>query len=73
MDSNLTTANIGIIYDSLLKFLRQNNIEVFDLFFQMMKQIDSAPPSVQKIFDCVKNDLVDELWDSPEDIQSHYL
>ena len=38
----------------------------------MMKQIDSAPPLVQKIFDSVKNDMVDELWDSPEDIQAHY-
>ena len=38
----------------------------------MMKQIDSAPPLVQKIFDSVKNDVTDELWDSPEDIQTHY-
>jgi len=38
----------------------------------MMKQIDSAPPLVQKIFASVKNDMVDELWDSSEDIQVHY-
>ena len=69
---SIFVTNIGIIYDSLLKFSRQNNIEVFDVYFQMMKQIDSAPPSVQKIFDSVKNDMVDELWDSPEDIQAHY-
>ena len=69
---SIFVTNIGIVYDSLLKFLRENNTEVFDLFFQMMKQIDSAPPSVQKIFDSVKNDIVDELWDSPEDIQAHY-
>ena len=69
---SIFVTNIGIVYDSLLKFLRQNNIEIFDLFFQMMKQIDSAPPLVQKIFDSVKNDMVDELWDSPEDIQAHY-
>ena len=69
---SIYVTNIGIVYDSLLKFLRENNIEVFDLFFQMMKQIDSSPPSVQKIFDSVKNDVTDELWDSPEDIQTHY-
>ena len=69
---SIFVTNIGIVYDSLLKFLRQNNMEIFDLFFQMMKQIDSAPPLVQKIFDSVKNDMVDELWDSPEDIQAHY-
>jgi len=64
--------NIGIIYDSLLKFLRENNIEVFDLFLQMLKQIDSAPPVVQKIFDSARNDMTSELWDSPENIQTHY-
>ena len=69
---SIYVTNIGIVYDSLLKFLRENNIEVFDLFFQMMKQIDSSPPSVQKVFDSVKNDVTDELWDSPEDIQTHY-
>jgi radical SAM superfamily enzyme YgiQ (UPF0313 family) len=69
---SIYVTNMGIVYDSLLKFLRQNNVETFDLFFQMMKQIDSAPPSVQKIFTSVKNDMVDELWDSPEDIQVHY-
>ena len=69
---SIFVTNIGIIYDSLLKFLRQNNIEIFDLFFQMLKQIDSAPPIVQKIFDSVKHDMNDELWDSPDDIQAHY-
>jgi len=69
---SIYVTNMGIVYDSLLKFLRQNNIEIFDLFFQMMKQIDSAPPLVQKIFASVKNDMVDELWDSSEDIQVHY-
>jgi len=69
---NIFVTNIGIIYDSFLKFLRQNNIEVFDLFFQMVKQIDSAPPIIQKTFESFKNDTVEELWDSPEDIQAHY-
>lgn len=69
---SIFVTNIGIIYSSLLKFLRENNVDVFDLFFQMMKQIDSAPPIVQKIFDSVKSDMIDELWDSPENIQVHY-
>ena len=69
---SIFVTNIGIIYSSLLKFLRENDIEVFELFFQMMKQIDSAPSIIQKIFQSVKTDMVDELWDSPEDIQTHY-
>ena len=58
--------NIGIVYDSLLKFLRQNGIAIFDLYFQMMKQMDSAPPSVQKIFDNVKSDMVVETVQTAE-------
>ena len=27
---------------------------------------------VQKIFESVKNDMINELWDSSEDIQVHY-
>jgi hypothetical protein len=69
---SIFVTNIGIIYTSILKFLRENDIEVFELFFQMMKQIDSAPSIIQKIFQSVKMDMVDELWDSPEDIQIHY-
>ena len=69
---SIFVSNIGIIYESLLKFLRDNQIEVFELFFQMLKQIDSAPPVIQKIFDGVRNDMTNELWDSPEDIQAHY-
>ena len=69
---SIFVSNIGIIYEPLLKFLRDNQIEVFELFFQMLKQIDSAPPVIQKIFDGVRNDMTNELWDSPEDIQAHY-
>lgn len=69
---SIFVTNIGIIYTSILKFLRENDIEVFELFFQMLKQIDSAPVQVQKIFQSVKHDMIDELWDSPEDIQTHY-
>tara|TARA_B110000263_G_C15084259_1_gene407789 strand:- start:13 stop:600 length:588 start_codon:yes stop_codon:yes gene_type:complete len=38
----------------------------------MVKQIDSASPIVQKTVESFKNDTVEELWDSPEDIQAHY-
>ena len=69
---NIFVTNVGIIYNSLLKFLRQNNIEIFDLYSKMMKEVDAAPPKIQKIFDSFKNDTIDELWDSAEDIQLHY-
>ena len=69
---NVFVTNVGIIYDSLLKFLRQNDIEIFDLYSKMMKEVDAASPKIQKIFDSFKNDTISELWDSAEDIQLHY-
>ena len=61
----------GVLYDPLLKFLRQNNLDVFDLFHQMVERLNVAPPTIQKIFDKFKQSSVDELYDSPEEIFSN--
>ena len=68
----LWTSTFGIIYDPILKFLRQNNIDVFDLFFKMMKQIDTLPVGIKNIFDRFKNKTIGELWNSKEEIISNY-
>jgi radical SAM superfamily enzyme YgiQ (UPF0313 family) len=68
----LWTSTVGIIYDPILKFLRQNNIDVFDLFFRMMKQVDTLPLEIRNIFDGFKNKTISELWDSKEKIISNY-
>ena len=66
------TSTIGIIYDSILKFLRQNNIDVYDLLFKMMKQIDTLPLNIRNVFDGFKNKTIGELWNSKEEIISNY-
>lgn len=68
----LYVTNIGIVYDATLKFLRENDIDVFELFFQMVKQRNVAPSSIQKVFESFKQKTIEELWDSPDDIYSHY-
>ncbi len=68
----LWTSTFGIIYDPILKFLRQNNVDIFDLFFKMMKQIDTLSLDIRNIFDSFKNKTISELWDSREEIISNY-
>lgn len=65
------TSNGGI-YGALLKFLREKGIDVFELFLQTIKRLNSAHPNIQHVFDLYKKATLDELWDSPEDIEKHY-
>ena len=65
------TSNGGI-YGALLKFLREKVIDVFELFLQTIKRLNSAHPNIQHVFDLYKKATLDELWDSAEDIERHY-
>ncbi len=68
----LYVTNIGIVYDAPIKLLRENNIHPFELFYRIVKDLSTAPSQIQKIFEGFKNATIDELWDSPEEIESHY-
>lgn len=68
----LWSSTIGIIYDPILKFLRQNNVDKFDLLFNMMKKIEELPLGIKNIFDSFKDNTINELWDSKEDLIEHY-
>ena len=68
----LWTSTFGIIYAPILKFLRHNNIDAFNLFFQMMKQVHTLPLNIKNIFDSFKEKTIGELWDSKEEIISNY-
>ena len=62
--------NRGILYTSLLKFLRQQNIDVADLFFQMVSKYEQAPEIIQNVYEKYSHATINELYDSPEDILS---
>ncbi len=68
----LWTSTFGIIYAPILKFLHHNNIDAFDLFFQMMRQINTLPLNIKSTFDSFKEKTIGELWDSKEEIISNY-
>jgi radical SAM superfamily enzyme YgiQ (UPF0313 family) len=67
----LWMTNKGILYSSLIKFLRQQKIDVAELFFQMVeRQKKSAPGTIQNVFEKFRQATINELYDSPEEILS---
>ena len=66
----LWLTNKGILYNSLLKLLRQQNVDVSELFFQMVKRRKNASKSVQDIFESFSKSTKNDMYDSPEEIFS---
>ncbi len=58
-------------YKPIIKFLRQNNVDIFDLFNRPLDD-DNLPINLQSIFDKFKASTVNELWDSPEEILENF-
>jgi radical SAM superfamily enzyme YgiQ (UPF0313 family) len=69
---SLFVTNIGIVYHPLLKFLSENNIEVFELIHETVKTLEIAPDSIQRIFESFEKQTIEELWDSSEEIEKNY-
>ena len=63
---------IGIVYEALFKLLEENNVELLELFHKILKESSKAPKSIQNILERVRQASINELWDSPEEIQSHF-
>ena len=64
--------NRGTVYDPIIKFLREQNLDVFDYFCKIKDDIQNAPQTVQNIFQRFKDSTINELWDSPEEIIENY-
>lgn len=62
----------GIVYEPILKFLREKNIDVFQLFFNMMKKYESGSDSIHTLIDRYKQITIDELYDTPEEIEKQF-
>ena len=60
----------GVVFDPALKFLREQNIDVFELHYQMVKNRDNASKSIGNLFTKFKQTSEDELFDSPAEILS---
>ena len=69
---SIFVTNIGIVYDPLIKLLRERNIDVFKLFYHTIKKLDIAPSRIKEIFESYRNATINELFDAPEQIENHY-
>ena len=64
--------NRGIVYDPITKLLRQYNVDIFDFFYRIMKQVDTAPETISNVFERFKEATISELWDSSEELINNY-
>lgn len=64
----LWVTNQGVVYDSIIKLLRENNVDVFELFHNMLLKKEDAPDPIKDVMQRFKQVSIDELWDSPEEI-----
>tara|TARA_B100001964_G_scaffold244307_1_gene325251 strand:- start:13415 stop:15460 length:2046 start_codon:yes stop_codon:yes gene_type:complete len=62
----------GIVYDPLLKLLREYDADVFELAHRMVERVDDAPTGIRDLFNSYRQATSDELWASPEAIQAHF-
>jgi len=62
----------GLVFDPILKFLEEQNLDVFDLIYNMTYRPSHASENITKLFNKFHKSTIDELWDSPEDIEKNY-
>lgn len=58
-------------FKPIIKFLRQNNVDIFDLFNRPLES-DDLPSGIENLFNKFKESTVNELWDSPEEIIQNF-
>ena len=62
----------GNAFRPLIKFFRDNDIDIFQLYYNQLDRIDQSDSKVQNVFKKFTNSAQDELWDSPEEIEAYY-
>ena len=68
----LRVTKSGTIFSPLFKFLIEQNVDIFDLLYKIFKSVNLAPKNLQELFEQFKQDTINELWDSPEEIEKNY-
>jgi len=59
-------------YDPIFHFMRQQNIDVFNLYQKMLDEFENTPKEIRTVIDSFDKTTVNELWDSHEEIALHY-
>ena len=63
---------VGIFYDSLIRFLQEKNIDIFDLFFNALQKRHSSQYDIEKVIKSFEFHTKDELFDSPEQLREFH-
>ena len=64
--------NQGIVFDAIQKLLREQEIDVFELYYEMLTSRNESSENTQNAIEQFKNDTIDELWDSPKDLLENF-
>ncbi|NWK05510.1 radical SAM protein [Marine Group I thaumarchaeote] len=64
--------NQGIVFDAVQKLLREQDIDVFDLYYRMLTNKKNSPENTQKVIEQFKQATIDELWDSPRELLENF-
>jgi radical SAM superfamily enzyme YgiQ (UPF0313 family) len=68
----LWSTSVSVAYEPILKLLREKNMDVFELFYRSLKKIKNSSQQIQKIINSYKQETQSELWDSSEELETHF-
>ena len=64
--------NQGIVFEPVQKLLREQDIDVFELYYRMLTNKKNSPENTQKVIEQFKQATIDELWDSPQELLENF-
>lgn len=71
VDFAVFASNANPVFKPLLKLLREHDVDLIKLFYGMTKHTNNNL-TIQKIFNQFRQLNINELWNSPEEIEAHY-
>ena len=71
IDLAIYATNTVSVFKPILKFIREHEIDMGELFQRIAKQ-DTDNTSIDKVFKEFRQLTIDELWDTPEELEAHY-
>ena len=64
--------NQGIVFDAIQKLLREQEIDVFELYYEMLTSRNESSENTQNAIEQFKSDTIGELWDSPQELLENF-
>ena len=71
IDLAIYATNTVSVFKPILKFIREHEIDMGELFQRIAKQ-DTDNTPIDKIFKEFRQLTINELWDTPEELEAHY-